>query len=328
MATAIMTDIQIIGAGANFDVQPAAGFEWEVMEVGSSAWVGVAPNGVPQVNVGIFNGVIGPAWLLQAADVRGWRKRHKWQVSNANYLRLNNPGGAGANVSFVARVSRGFGTAGTIYNRTQLATVAAAANFDIQPAVGFEYLITDVASSLWIGGAPNNLPDVTVSLFDGVTAAIVQRGADVRGWEKNLNLYLNRNNYLRLTNTNAAQAIIGVTGQVAREFGTAATVVITDIQAIGAGLNWDVQPAAGQEWKITDLGCSRFLGVSPAALPELTVSLFDGVNASILLRSTDTKGWLDDMEIDIDNTNYLRINDVSGVGCNAAISGVLTRQYQ
>lgn len=327
MATRIVTDIQVVGAGANFDIQPGAGFEWEVLEVGSSAWVGVPPNAVPQVNVGIFNGVIGPAWLLQAADTRGWRKTQHWQVNNVNYIRLNNPGGAGANISFVAKVGRAFGVAAS-YTRTQLLTVATGINWDIQPAAGFEYLINDVGSSLWIGGAPNNLPDVSVSIFDATNAAIMLRGADARGWDKNLNIYINNTNYLRLTNTNAAQAILAIVGQVAREFGTAASVVITDVQAIGAGLNWDAQPPAGREWKITEIGCSRWLGVSPAALPELTVSLFDGTNASILLQSTDSKGWLDDMEIYTDTTNYLRINDVSGVGCNACISGVLTRQFQ
>lgn len=327
MASYIMTDIQVIAAGANFDVQPAAGFEWELMEVGSSVWVGVPPNAVPQVQVGIFNGVIGPAWVLRSTDTRGWNRIQKLHLSNANYVRLNNPGGAGANVSFVAKVARAFGT-GAVMTRTQLATVAAAANFDIQPAAGFEYHIEDAGSSLWIGAAPNGLPDMTLSIFDGVTAAMLMRGADVRGWNKNLDLLINNANYLRLTNTNAAQAVLGVSGKVARMFGTAASVVITDVQAIGAGANWDVQPPAGQEWRISDLGCSRFLGVSPAALPELTVSLFDGVNASILLQSTDSKGWLDDLEIFIDNNNYLRINDVSGVGCNAAIVGALTRQFQ
>lgn len=327
MASYIMTDIQVVASGANYDIQPGAGYEWEVLEVGSSAWVGVAPNGIPDVNVGIFDGAIGPAWLLQGADIRGWRKTHKWQINNTNYIRLNNTNVAQANISFVAKVARAFGTAAS-YTRTQLLTVAAGINWDIQPAVGFEYLVQDIGSSLWIGGAPNNLPDVSVSIFDGAIEAIMLRGADARGWDKNLNIYINNTNYLRLNNTNGAQAILAMVGQVAREFGTAASVVITDVQAIGAGLNWDVQPPAGQEWKITEIGGSRWLGVSPDAVPELTVSLFDGVNASVLLQSTDSKGWLDDMEIYIDNANYLRINDVSGVGCNACISGCLTRQFQ
>ncbi len=327
MASYIMTDIQVVGAGANFDVQPGAGFEWEVLEIGSSAWVGVPPNAVPQVNVGVFDGTLGPAWLLRSVDTRGWDKINHWHISNANYIRLNNPGGGGANISFVAKVARAFGVAATM-TRTQLLAVATGINWDIQPPVGFEYHILDVASDLWIGAAPAGLPDVTVSIFDGAAAAIMMRGADARGWDKNMDILINRANYLRLTNTNAAGANLAIVGKVAREFGTAASVVITDVQAIGAGLNWDVQPPAGQEWKITEIGCSRWLGVSPAALPELTVSLFDGTNASIVLQSTDNKGWMDAMEIYVDAANYLRINDVSGVGCNACISGVLTRQFQ
>lgn len=327
MASYIMTDIQVVGAGANFDVQPAAGFEWEVLEIGSSVWVGVGPNGVPQVNVGIFDGVTGPAWVLRSVDTRGWNRVQRLHVNNANYIRLNNPGGAGANISFVAKVARAFGTAASNVI-TDVQAIASLANMDMQPAAGFEWLITDVGSNQWIGAAPAGLPDVTVQIFDGVLAgAAVCRGADVRGWDKNMDLKLNNGNYLRLTNSNAALAAIGVSGIVARAFGTGATVVMSDVQAIGAGLNWDVQPAAGAEWLVTEIGASVWVGVSPAALPALTVSLFDGVNASIILRSTDWKGWIDDMEIYIDNTNYLRINDAGGAGLNACISAALTRQF-
>lgn len=326
MATRIMSDIQVIAGAGNFDAQPAAGFEWEIKHIGSSTWVGVGPNAVPQVNVGIFDGVIGPSWILQAAATRGWNRVQKLHVNNANYIRLNNPGGAGANVSFVAKVTRAFGTAASNVI-TDVQTVASLATVNFQPAAGFEWLITDVGSSLWIGAGAAALPDVTVEIFDGALAAIVCRGADVRGWDKNLDLKLNNGNYLRLTNTNAAQAVLSVSGIVARAFGTAATVVMSDVQAIGAGLNWDIQPAAGAEWLISEIGASVWVGVSPAALPALTVSLFDGVNASILIQSTDWKGWIDDMQIYIDNTNYLRITDAGGAGLNACVSAALTRQF-
>jgi hypothetical protein len=327
MATNIMSDIQVVAAGANYDVQPPAGQEWEVLDIGSSVWVGVPPNAVPQVNAGIFNGLIGPAWILRSVDIRGWNRVQRIHINNTNYLRLNNPGGAGANISFSAIVTRSFGSAAS-YVRTQLATVAAAGNMDIQPAAGFEYHITDAGSSLWIGAAPAGLPDVSVQIFDGVNAATMMRGADARGWGKNMDIYINNANYLRLTNTNVAQAILGVVGKVAREFGAGATVVMTDVQPIAAGANWDVQPALGQEWKVVEYGASVWVGVSPAALPQITVSMFDGVNASVLMQSTDVKGWIDNVEHYFDNTNYLRITDASGAGLNACFSATLTRQYQ
>jgi len=325
MASYIMTDVQLVGAGANLDALPAAGFEWEVLEVGSSVWVGVAPNAVPQVNVGIFNGLIGPAWILQAVNTRGWNRVQRLHVNVTNYLRLNNPGGAGANVSFVAKVARAFGAAASNVI-TQLATVAAGANWDLIPVAGIEWLITDVGSSLWIGAAPAGLPDVTVQIFDATLAATVCRGADVRGWDKNMHLLFNTANYLRLTNTNAAQAVLGISGVVARAFGAGATVVETDVQAIGAGANVDVRPAAGEEWCVYEIGASVWLGVSPAALPALTVQIFDATLASTILTSTDWKGWLNDMQIYIDNTNYLRFTDTGGGG-NFCISAALTRQY-
>ena len=326
MADQIMTDIQVVGAGANYDIQPAAGFEWEVLAIGSSVWVGVATAAVPQVNVGIFNGAIGPAWVLQSTDVRGWYRRLELLVNNTNYIRLNNPGGGGANISFTAKIARSYGS-GVSRVVTQLAAVGAAANWDIQPAAGFEYLIKDIGASLWIGGAPAALPDVTVSIFDGAIGADVLQGANIRGWNKNLKLYLNNGNYLRLNNTNAAQNILAVVGEVARMYGAGAIVVMTDVQTLGAGANWDVRPPAGQEWVIYDIGAGTWVGVAGVALPDLTVSLFDGVNASILMQSTDVKGWNEDMEVLIDNTDYLRINDNSGAGQNVGISAVLARQF-
>lgn len=327
MPSNIMTDIQVVGAAGNYDIQPGVGQEFDVFDIGSSVWVGVPPNAVPEVNVGIYDGTLGPAWILRSVDVRGWDRKQKLHLSRTNYIRLNNPGAAGANISFVAQLMRSFGASPTSVVITDLFTVAAAGTQDIQPAVGYEYVITDIGSSMWIGAAPNGLPDVTVSIWDGTIGADVLRGAEARGWCKNLEIHLNNTNYLRVTNTNAAQAIIAVVGRIGRYFGAGASVVMTDVQTVGAAGNMDIQPAAGAEYRVTEIAASLWVGVSPAGLPNVTVSIYDGTNASTLLQSTDVKGWLDDMEIFIDNTNYLRITDASGLGQNIGISAVLTRQF-
>jgi hypothetical protein len=323
-----MSDIQTVAALGNYDARPPVGTEWEVTDFGSSAWVGVAPAAVPEINVGIYDGVLGPSWILQSTDIRGWYRRQRLFINNANYLRLNNPnGGAARNLSFSAKVARIFGTNPTVVI-TDLQNVGAGANWDIQPAAGVEYEITDVGASVWVGGAPFNQPDMTVSIYNGAIAAAVMLGAEARGWGKPLSIHINNTDYLRLTNTNVGANVLSVVGKISRIYGTGATVVRTDVQAIGAGANWDVRPPLGQEWKVTEFGSGTWVGVSPAGIPQITVSLYDGALASVLMQSTDNKGWFDELEILIDNVNYLRINDASGAGQNIACSAVLTRQFQ
>jgi len=328
MADYIMTDIQVIGAGGDFDVRPAVGEEWEVTYIGSDAWVGVPPASVPDVNAGIFDGTLGPAWVLATLAVRGWNRRQKLFLNRTDYLRLNNPGGAGANVSFSAKVVRAFGVAAS-FVVTDLDQLAAAATWEVQPPVGYEYHITDVGSSQWIGAGAAALPDLQVSLYDGTLEAIIMNGADTRGWDKNLDIYINNTDYFRLTNTNVAQADVCIVGKIARFFGTGASVVRSEIQTIAAGgaIVWDIQPPAGEEWRVTEIAADTWVGVNPAGLPLLTVSMFDGANLSDLLISTDSKGWLGDIDILIDNQNYLRIIDPTSAGLVAGISAVLTRQY-
>ena len=326
MSTRVMTDIQTIAAAGNYDVRPPVGSEWEVFQFGASVWVGVPPNSVPAINVGVYDGTLGPAWVLRSVDVRGWNVNHRLFINRTDYLRINNPGGAGVDASFVAKVVRQFGTAAS-FVITNMSQVAAAGTWDLIPPAGYEYVIYNVGSSMWIGAAPNGLPDVTVSLNDGTLTADFMRGAEARGWNKNMEIHINTANYLTLTNTNAAQADLAIVGIVSRYFGAGAGVVISDVQTIAAGANWDVRPPAGQEWRITEIGASIWLGVSPAGIPQLTVSIYDGTLTSNILISTDNKGWMHEMEIYADNTNYIRLNDVGGAGINAAISGALTRQY-
>ena len=330
MSTNVRTDIQALLAAGVYDARPPAGQEWDMYDFGGSLWLGAPPLGVPEINVGIFDGVLGPSWLLMSTDIRGWYREKKIAISNGNYIRIVNANaGLANNISFVAQLARSYGANPTATVVTDLQNVLAGANYDLQPPAGFEYVLEDVGSTRWIGGAPFNNPDVTVSIFDGVAAAPVCMGANDRGWNKNLLLYLNNTNYVRLTNTNGLAAVIAMVGRLSRAFGSGTSVVRTDVQAVLAGANWDVRPPLGEEWLVTEIGSSVWVGVAPAQFPNVTVSLFDGANASIIARGTDNKLWMNhDIRIVIDNTNYLRINDASGGGQNIAVSAVMTRRYQ
>lgn len=324
-----MTDVRAILTGANEDFQPAAGVEWEIQAIGCSVWVGAPPNAVPQLNVGIFDGALGPSWLMRSVDLRGWSRDLKLAINNDYYLRVQNPGGATVNASISGVQMRAFAPGASILV-TEIQTVLAAASYDFQPPVGEEQLVYDVGSSMWIGAAPNGLPDVTVSITDGTLFAAVLTGANARGWNKTLALYLNRTNYLRVTNTNAGPADIAIVGIVARRFGTAASLVQTDVQAIGAGANLDLQPAASDEYMVTDFGAGvpgTWVGIAPAAYPNITVDIYDGTLASRVLDPANDRGWSVPMRLFIDNSNYLRINDAGGAGQSIAISAVQTREF-
>jgi len=323
MPTMTRSDVQLVGAAGNLDILPPVGFNYEITEIGSSVWVGVPPNAVPQVNVGLFDGVLGPSWFLQSTDIRGWNRRQSLHIDNTNYLRLNNPGGAGANISYAGHVIRAYG-AGATRVISDLQTIGAGANMDVLPPAGNEYMVCDVGASIWIGGAPANLPDCTVSIFDGVNAAQFMQGADARGWGKPLELYFNPANYLRLTNTNAAANVLAISGVISRIHGAAPTMVRSDVQVVPVAAVVDFIPAQGEEWRVTDIAADTWVGVAPAALPNVTAQIFDGVIASNVIIPTDNKGWLDPIEILIDQTNYLRLAAAAAVvvGISAVVSRI------
>lgn len=324
MPTMTRTDVQLVAALGNLDLQPAVGLDMEITEIGSSAWVGVPPNAVPEVNVGIFDGLIASFFML-STDVRGWNRRQSIHIHNGHYLRLTNPNAlAGANISYTGRVSRSYG-AGVSRVISDIQTVAAAGNMDIRPlTAGLEYKITDVGASVWIGGAPANLPDCTVSIFDGVNVAQFMQGTDVRGWNKQLEIYIERGHYLRLTNTNAANNNLAVSGVVSRAYGAAPTMSRSDVQVVPVAAVVDYIPAVGEEWRVTDIAADTWVGVAPAALPNVTVSIFDGLIGSNVMIPTDDKGWHNPIEILIDNTHYLRLAAAAAVvvGISAVVSRI------
>lgn len=321
----VYSDVQLVATLANLDIQPPAGQVWEVTDVGSSVWVGVAPAEVPQVDVGLFDGVLGPSHILRSTDTRGWNRRQRIMINNNNYLRLNNPGLAGANISHSCRLIQEYGI-GLSVCLTDIQAIAGAAVLTIQPPAGSDYKVHDIGSDIWVGAAPAGLPDVQVDLTDALLPAIIMQSTDTRQWDAELEIFINNANYITITNTGAL-ANISYSAELYRRYGAGQSVVISDLQAIGALGNVDFQPALGVEWRITGIAGSLWVGVPPASFPDFTVHMFDGAIASQLVDQADIKGQGNLIELMVDRTEYVRITDTSGVGGNVGIIGEMIQRY-
>ena len=194
------------------------------------------------------------------------------------------------------------------------AAVGAGGNVDIQPAVGQAYCVTEVGSD---AAQVGNVPDVQISVMDGVLAVCVVVVDPTTAVEKGLRskeIYITNATYLRLTNTGAAGSNIGWTG-----YRVSPNKVITDIYTVPNAARVDIQPPAGEVWRITEIGAET-PGVTNH--PDMTFFLTDGVliACQLLVETEDVKqtkllNWY------ISNDIYLQILDTSGADNDVAIIG-------
>lgn len=191
----------------------------------------------------------------------------------------------------------------------------------IIPPAGTERVYERFGSNTWdAAGAPDQVPRMNVGIWDGdvaKAASWVKTTGNVRGWNHKGKLYVSPTNYLVMENpaAGANQNLLAM-GNIAREFGTGQTQVITDCVDVIAGGNTLVRPPVGEEWLITDIGAELWVGAPPAAVPQVMVDLTDGVSFARLLRSTDIRGWLYAMALYLTNDVYLRIVNANGGAAN------------
>ena len=321
-----MNGIQTIGAGLTVDIRPPATQVWRVTELGSSAWVGALPNQVPNMDVSLFDGTI-QAEFLRSVDVRGWYRKQNLVIDNTNYLRLTNNALVNANLSWSAELVSYFG-AGASVSRSSILTVGAGLTRDIRPATDTEvWEIHDIGSNNWLGAAPVAVPNVEVDQNDATIVARFMDSTETRQWEPGMKLIVDRNNYITLTNAGLANANLAVSAELLSYYGAGASINRSDVQAVGAGLNVDFRPPAGEEWDVHLIGSSVWAGISPAQFPDITVSLFDATIGSVIEQATSWHNQGHEMNIKIDRDRYLRVNDASAGGQNVAISAQLTQRY-
>jgi hypothetical protein len=288
--------------------------------------VGVAPAAVPNLTAGLFDGVNGPALFrfssAAAPHTRGWANPPEWHINNTNYLRITNPEAGGLNVAISILMSSHFGANANSRVISDLAVLGAGAAQAVRPPIGQDWKITDIGSTRWVGAQPAGIPNVAIDITDGVNAAQVADGANARGWDRPFEIYINNNAWMTLTNPVGAGATVGWSGVIIADYGTnGQTHVISDTAILGAGGVQVVQPPATEEWVITEIGCSVWLGAAPAALPDVLVQISDGTIAGIAQNNANVRGWNGRMRYVLTNTNFMTLTDSGGAGCNVGWSG-------
>lgn len=205
--------------------------------------------------------------------------------------------------------------------------LGAAANQDIQPPETQDWEVTAIGSSVWVGVQPFQVPEVDVSLFDGTDVAEIMRSTDVRGWYRRQKLHINHDNYIRLTNPGGAGANVSWCARLTRFFGAGVSHVISALQVLGAAATFDIQPPAGADWLITDVGSDAWLGAPPVGVPNVDVDLTDGTLQAQILDPASGRLWEAELELFSSRTNYLQIENTAGVQAVVCFIGVLYRDY-
>lgn len=310
--------VQVLAA-ANLDLQPPAGQGWVLREfssdvpfVGDQADLAVGIIDAPVVHT-LANIIQDPT---DRAD-KGLRPKEIY-ITNGNHVQFTNTG-ANAYIGYTGeRVDPNM-----IITDIVTCPTGGLGYVDIQPPAGETWRITEFGAELYDAGTDN--PEVTVAITNGTIfdAVILQELCD-RAQVKALDWIIDNNIYLRVTNTAAAADVDVAFCGVLFPFAS-----IGSIQEVAGSATLDIQPPAGQQWLVTEIGAEEWTGVPGAAdVPNITVSLYDGTNLSDILEfGAPSLAWNRKLNIQIDNDTYLRITEVSTNVNEVGILGYLERSY-
>lgn len=197
------------------------------------------------------------------------------------------------------------------------AAVAGAGTQDVQPPAGQAWVIYEVSSDTPFVG---NQPDLSYGIVDGALtlADIVQDPADApdKGTRPK-EIYITNGNFLEITNTAVGNANVGWTGERVDP-----NKVITDMVTVPNAGAVNIQPPAGQTWRITEFGAELYDAGTDH--PECTVGITDGtLIASVILEERCDRGQNKALDWIIDNNIYLIVTNSGGADNDICYSGVL-----
>ncbi len=192
------------------------------------------------------------------------------------------------------------------------AAVGGAAAIDIQPAAGQAYCITEIFADAVFA---NDVPDVQMAIRDGVLADAVVVIDPNTAMQKNRpkELYITNANYCRLTNTAVGAQNLGWCG-----YQVPVGIVMTDIFTAPNGGFVNVQPPAGEVWKLTELGAET---LNATNMPDLTLYLTDGVLVlSMLSDGARNLVWDKAWNLYLTNDLFLRMEPIAGADNDVGLS--------
>jgi hypothetical protein len=103
-------------------------------------------------------------------------------------------------------------------------------------------------------------------------------------------------------------------------------VITTSTTGVGAGAFTTFQPAAGDEWIVYHVTSDSFSAdAAPNALPNITISSYDGTNMSNI-SSNLAQRIVPHLQLALSNTEYLRIKNESGGNATIGVMGFKTKE--
>lgn len=199
------------------------------------------------------------------------------------------------------------------------AEIAADAAVDVQPPAGEAWVIYEVGSEEAFNNA---IPDLDYGVQDDtLTLSLIvmdPNTAEQKG-DRPKEIYITNTNYLTITNRAGAAAFPSWTGERVN-----VNNVITGMVTVPNAGTVDIQPPAGETWRITEIGAELYNGGNNH--PEFTVGITDDtLEASIIIRETDDRGQDKVLDWIITNALFLRLTSTTGaaVDCDMCYCGVL-----
>lgn len=190
-----------------------------------------------------------------------------------------------------------------------------AGTFNIQPTDGEAYCITDFYSDIRLAGG---VPDLQVALADGAHAPaeiIIDPTTAILKEFRNLEIYIDHDTYLTITETGAA-SVIGWSGYRVNP-DNVRTRIVTVPNAAPAKV--DVRPPVGEIWKVTEIGAEVLTAVTD--FPDVIMTL-DTVarQGAIIARGGDNVVWDRQFAIYLSNDIFLSFDSIAAADNDIGLS--------